>query len=229
MSPPYNLQVETDSGVIHGFLNSSAPDVRQFLGVPFALQEAAQGFTFLTIADEHIVFSNYSQRYSVGTLSPVPAMIGTNQYELNALFPQNSIVPYNITVAKFDAASNATFLYTAAATTKLRQAHSRTTYIYRYDGNFSNISPGNLSGAYHASELPLIFGTAGEFHGNSTEYENIVSRKLQDLWLGFAKDPHNGLQSVGWRSCAEGKAVLIGGIDMLIEEIDVSSLDSVCM
>jgi len=33
--PP--LQVNTGSGILQGFINSSAPAVRQFLGVPFAL------------------------------------------------------------------------------------------------------------------------------------------------------------------------------------------------
>jgi hypothetical protein len=30
------LQVDTNSGVLNGFINSSAPNVRQFLGIPFA-------------------------------------------------------------------------------------------------------------------------------------------------------------------------------------------------
>jgi acetylcholinesterase len=34
--PDSNLQVETDSGILFGFVNSSTPNVRQFLGVPFA-------------------------------------------------------------------------------------------------------------------------------------------------------------------------------------------------
>jgi acetylcholinesterase len=75
---------------------------------------------------------------------------------------------------------------------------NRTTYRYRYNGNFSNISPAEYPGAYHGAELPLLFGTAGEYHGASTTYEDILSVTLQDLWIEFAKGPRDGLRNVGW-------------------------------
>jgi len=74
----------------------------------------------------------------------------------------------------------------------------------------------------------LIFGTAGIYHGTSTTYKNIASRKLQDIWLEFAKDPQNGLGNVVWSPYAEGKAVLLGNTDMPVKRIDILQLDSVC-
>ena len=100
-----------------------------------------QTFTFLPIADEKLVFSNYSQRYEMDALSSIPAIVGTNQHELNALAVDNAAIKYNNILSPL---TNSSFLCTAAATSRLREATCRTTYRYRYDGNFSNISPGIL-------------------------------------------------------------------------------------
>lgn len=53
-------------------------------------------------------------------------------------------------------------------------------------------------GAYHGSELPLVFGTHMQFRGNSTPFEYAASHHLQDLYLAFIQDPVNGLDAVGW-------------------------------
>jgi acetylcholinesterase len=109
-----------------------------------------------------------------------------------------------------DSYTNTFFLCTAATTSQLREINCRTTYRYRYDGNFSNISPSNFLGAYHVAEIPLIFGTVGNYHGKSTTNQNRVSGKMQDLWLEFAKNPQNGLRNAGWSTYAEDKAMLLG-------------------
>ncbi|KAJ7804048.1 para-nitrobenzyl esterase [Mycena olivaceomarginata] len=68
-----------------------------------------------------------------------------------------------------------------------------------------------FSGAYHASELPLLFGTAGKFHGPSTSYENV-----------------GGLKRAGWSSFEAGKAVLLGDADVPMKVIELQELDGVC-
>ncbi|KAJ7816731.1 Alpha/Beta hydrolase protein [Mycena leptocephala] len=130
------------------------------------------------LPDERVVFSNYTSRYAMGAFARIPAIIGTTQHEFNAIVPDVPGFPFN--------------------QTQLRQAHGLATYRFRYDGNFSNISPPEFSGAYHASELPLIFGTADEFHGKSTPYEDSVSVRMQRLWLTFATNLETGLWHAGW-------------------------------
>lgn len=174
---------------------------------------------FQPIPDDHVIFSDYKARYAGGQFARIPALIGTNEHELNALEPESP---------KQDEAANEGFLCPAAETSQLREAHGLTTYRYRYDGNFTDISPPAFTGAYHASELPLIFGTAGKFHGPATSYENVVGATLQDLWLDFARDPQNGLRSVSWESFGAGKAVLLGGEDAALKVIDIQELDGVC-
>jgi cholinesterase len=74
-------------------------------------------------------------------------------------------------------------------------------YHYRYFGEFPNVNPFPWLGAYHASELPLVFGTYGltEPEGSQfpyevpTENEAAVSAYMQGAWVAFAKDPVNGL------------------------------------
>lgn len=187
--------------------------------------EADPSLTFWTVVDERVIFENYTQQYEIGALSSVPAIIGTNQHELSALSP---LIPPATSNATLDLFTNRTFLCTAAKSSQLRTTENRTTYRYRYDGNFSDISPPKYPGAYHGSELPLIFGTAGQYHGASSKYEDIVSTRLQDLWLEFAKDPREGLRNVGWNPYSKGEAVLIGDAEAPLKLINVFEIDNVC-
>jgi acetylcholinesterase len=199
--------------------NSSWQDIEAVLA-------ANSSLTFLPVVDNLIVFSNYTERYEMGALSTAPAIIGTNEHEFNIGIPVPLGPSYNQTTS--DLKSNVTFLCTAALTSQLRQSNSRVTYRYRYDGDFPNISPPAYPGAYHASELPLLFGTADKYHGPSTAYENTVGRTLQDFWLDFARNAEHRLSKAGWGTYGKGKAVLIGEADQLVKEIDISQLDEVC-
>nr|POE78061.1 putative secreted lipase [Quercus suber] len=180
---------------------------------------------FQPVVDGRIIFENYTAQNSVGKVSSIPAIIGTNQHELSATVPQLPGLPVN---PLLDRLSNSSFLCAAATSAKLRNGLDLTTYRYRYDGDFANISPPKYPGAFHASELPMIFGTAGQFHGASTTYQNTVSAKMQDLWLDFVKDPQKGLSKAGWDTYGNGKAVLLGRTDAVVKQIDVSGLDAGC-
>ncbi|KAJ7017247.1 Alpha/Beta hydrolase protein, partial [Mycena alexandri] len=171
---------------------------------------------FRPIPDGHVVFADYKARYSSGAFPRIPAIAGSTQHELNLIAPG------------MDLQSDKISLCPAAETAQLREAHGLATFRYRYDGNFTDISPPGFEGAYHSSELPLIFGTMGKVHGPSTSYEDVVSATLQDLWLDFARNPQSGLQGAGWDSFGAGKAVLLGGADTPFKVIDVDELDAIC-
>jgi cholinesterase len=53
-------------------------------------------------------------------------------------------------------------------------------------------------GAYHTSEVPLLFGTHGNYRSPSTKYEVAVSKSMQDAWRAFANNPHEGLTNQDW-------------------------------
>lgn len=80
-----------------------------------------------------------------------------------------------------------------------------------YAGNFSNISPYYWMGAYPSSELPMIFGTYGDFRSNGTEFQRDTSEAMQDFYLEFAKGPENGPSNRCWPKCSAGSVEVFGG------------------
>lgn len=66
-------------------------------------------------------------------------------------------------------------------------------------------------GAYHQSELPILFGTHGNYRGSSTKYEVAVSEALQDAWVAFARNPKNLAMQQWPRSTPDGDAVRVFG------------------
>lgn len=191
-----------------------------------SIDELGLASSFLPIADERRVFSNYTDRSTKGAFSSAPAIIGTNQHEVNALIAPTSAEAANQTYV--DSLTNSTFLCTAATAAQHRERAGRKTYRFRYDGDFANLSIPGVPGAYHCADLPLVFGTAGDYHGASTPFEVEVGKVMQDLWVQFANDPHNGLEHAGWDSYTEEKAVLLGPEEAAVFEITISQLEAVC-
>jgi acetylcholinesterase len=93
----------------------------------------------------------------------------------------------------------------------IRESLNLTSYRFEYAGNFSNLSPLPFMGAYHSSELPMIFGTYADVGGAGTPFQIRTSEAIQDLWLEFAKDPENGLANAGWPKYSSGKMEILGG------------------
>ncbi len=73
------------------------------------------------------------------------------------------------------------------------------TYRYRYFGDWPNLQLYNGSGAYHGSDLQMIFGSAEEITGlPNTPLENQVQQYMMQSWAAFAQNPARGLESLGW-------------------------------
>ena len=159
--------------------------------------------------DERIVFFNYSARALAGRLAHIPALVSTTSNELSTLtrYPLNNLTegPYQPAV---DAGTVGTFVCLASNTTVIRGRRGLTTYRYEYAGNFSSVTPLAWMGAYHASDIPLIFGThdtptpgrpsIAAVQQSVTEFERQVAEAMQDYVLAFMEDPENGLRRRGW-------------------------------
>jgi cholinesterase len=66
---------------------------------------------------------------------------------------------------------------------------------YYFNASFSNSEL--VPGAYHASEIPLVFGSYQR--ENATEFQASLSQDMQQAWSRFAKNPTAG---PGWRQDA---------------------------
>ncbi|KAH8810859.1 para-nitrobenzyl esterase [Xylogone sp. PMI_703] len=151
---------------------------------------------FTPIVDNVTTFANYTERYREGKFSRVPAIHGTNNNEGSSLTAWvDNGTTYNETAANSNTVQRACW---AQETARNRYLANTLTFRYYYTGNFSNISPRPWEGAYHSSELPLIFGTHDIARSPSTPFEYAVSHRMQDLWLAFMEDPVRGLPKRGW-------------------------------
>lgn len=154
--------------------------------------------SFIPIADEKIVFSDYTDRASQGLLSARPAIIGTNSNEGSALVPYD---PAGINQTAADAVTLSSFFCPALETSQERLAsgvEAAKTFRYYYSGNFSNVSPRNWEGAYHSAELPLLFGTYGITRGTGTQFEHRLSQAMQNAWRNFARDGVKSFKTEAW-------------------------------
>jgi carboxylesterase type B len=78
-------------------------------------------------------------------------------------------------------------------------------------------------GVYHASELPLVFGTYRR--DNSSDLEAALSRSMQKQFAGFIRDPQQG---PGWAQYPEVGVLTVDGDEVVTSTQDVRELDAIC-
>ncbi|OAA62877.1 Carboxylesterase, type B [Niveomyces insectorum RCEF 264] len=163
---------------------------------------------FRPVPDERVYFANFSDRASRGLVAARPALVSTTANEEAALYPYPV---HNLTAGPYmpavDKATLAVFVCPAANTTRWRGALSssssssarRTTYRYQYAGNFSAVTPYPWMGAYHASDIPMGFGTLALQPASAIPaFADAVKATMQDHVAAYIADPENGLRNRGW-------------------------------
>ena len=183
---------------------------------------------FEPIPDEKIIFANYTARYAQGKVSQRPAIFSNTQEEGNALVTYHRS---GINETAAEAVTLDAFLCPSALTSKLRTLAGLKTYRSIYAGNFSNVSPLPWMGPYHASDLPILFGTHQDYtngEGHSTPFEFEVSEKMEDLLLSFMLDPQHGLEKHGWAPYSSGEIVKFAADGVVMQNVSVQSVDGVC-
>jgi carboxylesterase type B len=155
-------------------------------------------------------------------------ILGSNANEGASFTTYN---PTNPNLTDIDARTNNMFTCPASKASALRASspNSAPTFRYQYSGNFSNISPLWWMGAYHSSELPMLFGTHGDFRGESTSLEKALSRKMQDLWVAFARYGERGLLNGGWPEYGnQGNILEFGKDGALTKVVESGTVDGGC-
>ncbi|RAL12687.1 carboxylesterase [Aspergillus homomorphus CBS 101889] len=179
-----------------GGLNSSSAELSCVRGVPAkTIQNALSTYSgtpsisFKPSVDNVTVFANWTQRALEGKVAKIPMIIGSNANE-GAGFV--SFTPNGPGAATLFKLTESIIACPVAHEVKNRNLAGLPTYRYQYAGNFTNISPLPWFGAYHSSELPILFGTHNQYGGPSTQFEWEVSYAMEALWLSFAEDPSRG-------------------------------------
>ncbi|KAJ5945959.1 chlorogenic acid esterase precursor [Penicillium verhagenii] len=197
--------------------------------------------SFTPVVDNKTCFANYTQRILEGEIAKAPMIIGSNTNE------GAGFVSFTPDGPGASALASTTKIISCpvAEEVKNRNLVNLPTYRYQYAGNFSNISPLPWFGAYHSSELPLVFGTHNEYRGRSTEFEWEVSYAMEALWLSFAEDPTRGPARVAigdapanpnkesyfaWPEFEQGGSdmLLIAKDNQLMQLISSDSIDDAC-
>lgn len=205
-----------------------AQDLTRF--IKYYSQNATEPFlAYLPVIDNLTLFQNYTARALAGNYSHKPLLIGNTDNE------GAGYVAYNQTYGprsqeEADAITVGFHMCPTAQTSRDRYASNATTFRFLYSGNFSTLSPQWWEGAYHGSDVPMLFGTYGLTRGPGTEVQKETSERMQDYWVAFAEDPEHGLEKMGWGSYEDGKGegVMFGYEGVVEQKIAEGRLDQGC-
>ncbi|BCS19734.1 uncharacterized protein APUU_20166A [Aspergillus puulaauensis] len=188
-------QLSTDLGCGSGAASLSCIREVPFEDIIDAMTEG--GYSFTPVFDNRTFFSDYADRAKRGKQAHLPTLGGINAREWSAVIPlnQSSINETQM----FDTVYNS-FSCPLREAVDLRLQQHIPTWRYVYHGNFTNLSPTPWLGAYHTSEVPILFGTYNLTHLQPRPGANeiAVSKYIQGAWVAFAKDPQHGLSRYGW-------------------------------
>ena len=173
---------------------------------------------FSPLVDNITIFEDYNARAQAGGLSCIPALIGSAADDGTAFMPYD---PVEIDVESADALTQSFFFCPSLESASVREENCPGAVARRYvfAGNFTNLAPLEWMGAYHGAELPMVFGTHGDYRGESTGLEEETSLVMQDVWLGFVEG------EVGWGA---GEVMEFGGEGGAAVVVDYSGDEGLC-
>lgn len=169
---------------------------------------------FVPTIDNVTVFGDYLTRTN---FSKVPILIGNNDREGDITQALNTANTGVATPATDTTAVDAIFTCPSAQRANISLANSLPVWRYRWFGSFPNtqLLTNVNNGAWHGSELGVLFGTNQVATPNTAE-ENAIGTQLRGMWATFAKDPVNGLNAfMGGvpRYTASGNALIRLGLN----------------
>lgn len=154
------------------------------------------------------------------TIAPVPILVGSNADEGSTfLHNQSKAIKEEFTRVKFQCA--------AAKVASQSLAAGIPTWRYFFNASLPNLKLFPGSGAYHSSEIPLIFGTFPMC--SAISFQQRLSAKMQQAWADFAKDPSKGPgsaqvpQLASFNSDARDEMLQMAEVDVACDPHDFSS------
>ena len=128
-----------------------------------------------------------------------PYLLGNNNNEQGYYILAAYAKGINATTAQDDAFLLSSFTCPNAFEADNRIARGVPTWRFRYFGDRDNLRLYPGSGAYHGSDLEMIFGNDQQVSGiPSSVPEEETTTLMQHAWATFADDPVSGLTKFGW-------------------------------
>ncbi|KAH7069523.1 cholinesterase precursor [Paraphoma chrysanthemicola] len=173
---------------------------------PLPTQATAQA-TFHPTIDNITVFADYEQLSASGAFAKIPMLAGNAHHEDGWYRLAGYAARLNFTNAQWDLFAERAFTCPISYSTQYRVQYNVPTWRYRYYGDWENLRLYNStaglgpegSGAYHGSDLNMVFGTAEDVSGlKNTLSEDATSKYIMGAWAAFARDSEQGLTNYGW-------------------------------
>jgi len=164
---------------------------------------------FGLVQDNITNFGDVNTRAASGNFLKVPLLVGSTANEgdifavgAEVLSPLGFAPPF-VTELTADLLTQIGFTCPQGVTAQNRLDAGVTTWRYQYQAVFRDISTRPDLRAWHASELPIVFGTYNQTTEIAkTPVEIALSKYMQSAWVAFARDPRNGLSNFGWPTYA---------------------------
>ncbi|KAF8161400.1 carboxylesterase [Crassisporium funariophilum] len=205
-SPTQNIAWNSVSSAV-GCGNATTPQQLTCMeAVPFQTLENAVISTnaaFNLVVDNITIFADTQQRAAAGNFLHVPLLGGTAANEDDIFTVAQELVTVGFTVPVVtemlsDVETLLGFTCPAGVTAVHRINANVPTWRYQYQAIFPDISTRPDLRAYHASEIPLVFGTYNGSAIPATPNEIALSKYVQGAWVAFARNPAQGLINFGW-------------------------------
>lgn len=205
--------------------------IEHFIG-QYSDNGTSPALDFTRQIDNLFDYTNYTHRYLNNQVAKVPRMLSTAAREGASLV---SAPLQNYTEGpSYDRLWNKTVSIVCAGyeTCQNRLEHGMVTYRSQWAGNFSNISPVSWLGAYHSSDLYMLFGSYGVLSEASSAVEVETSHKMQDYLFHFINDPYS-LPKYGWpqyrvNETHGGKLLRFGADGRAVQVVDGDEVDGAC-
>lgn len=147
--------------------------------------------------DEIIVFSDYPERSAAGKVIQRPLFIGNTDNEAGLFKPTLACQNITYTQAQWDYMAQQLFTCSTSNRAIASLINNVPTWRYRWFGDLGCLKISSVpdSGAYHGSEVAVIFGTDQDIQNQvaRTKAEHEMVSYIRGAWAAFAKDPKHGL------------------------------------
>jgi cholinesterase len=155
---------------------------------------AAVTGNFGPTSDGKVVFSDYTRRGERGDFVRKPFFTGSNFNEAGLFKILAAAGNFSLTETQWALFNLHDFQCPAAMAARYRFRADVPVWRYLYFGDFPNLVLTNNppSGAWHGSEIPIVWKTSVDASGlPNTPAENSISTYLNKAWAAFAKDPYD--------------------------------------